>query len=166
VITAVDTNALLVLLYDDEHAEAAETELRRAYEDGRVVVTPIVYAELAADGRFETASELDRFLEDLSIRLVVPSPEALFGAGEKFRQYVGRRPDGFQCPSCGTIQSIRCGDWDVDLTPRQHIAADFVIGGHASVDADALVSFDTPFYTTYFPSLTVRQGPERRQRPR
>ena len=61
-ITAVDTNALLVLLYDDEHAEAAETELRRAYEDGRVVVTPIVYAELAADGRFETASELDRFL--------------------------------------------------------------------------------------------------------
>ena len=28
------------------------------------------------------------------------------------------------------------------------------IGGHATVDADALVSFDSGFYGTYFPSLT------------
>lgn len=159
-ITTVDTNALLALLYDDEHAEMGEAELRRAYQDGRVVVTQVVYAELAADGRFETASELDRFLEDLSIGLVAPSREALFRAGETFQRYTDRRPHGFQCPSCGTIQSIRCADCDTDLTPRQHIAADFVIGGHASVDADALVSFDTSFYETYFPSLTVHPGPE------
>lgn len=159
-ITAVDTNVLLALLYGDEHAEVGESELRRAYQDGRVVVTQIVYAELAADGRFETASELDRFLEDLSIGLVAPSQEALFRAGEGFRRYIDRRPDGFQCPSCGTIQSIRCADCDADLTPRQHIAADFVIGGHASVDADALVSFDTSFYETYFPSLTVHPRSE------
>jgi hypothetical protein len=41
------------------------------------------------------------------------------------------------------------------VIPRQHIAADFLIGGHATVDADALLSFDTAFYGTYFPSVTV-----------
>lgn len=154
-ITAVDTNALLALLYDDEHAEESEAQLRRAYREGRVVVTPIVYAELAADGHFDSASELDRFLEDLSIRLVEPSREALFRAGEQFQRYTARRPDGLQCPSCGAIRDIHCEECYEDLTPRQHIAADFLIGGHAAVDGDALISFDTAFYGTYFPSVTV-----------
>ena len=154
-ITAVDTNALLALLYEDEHADESESELRRAYREGRVVVTPTVYAELAADGHFDTAAELDQFLEDLSIRLVEPSREALFRAGEQFKQYTVRRPDGIQCPSCGATQSISCEDCGGSLTPRQHIAADFVIGGHAAADSDALVSFDTGFYETYFPTVTV-----------
>lgn len=154
-ITAVDTNALLALLYEDEHTDASESELRRAYRDGRVVITPIVYAELAADGYFESPSELDQFLEDLSIQLAEPSREALFRAGEKFQQYTDRRPDGLQCPSCGAQQTVRCDECGEGFTPRQHIAADFLIGGHATVDGDALVSFDSAFYETYFPSLTV-----------
>lgn len=154
-ITSVDTNALLALLYGDEHADQSEAELRRRYREGRVVVTPVVYAELAADGHFDSASELDRFLSDLSIQIVEPSREALFRAGERFQRYTARRPDGFQCPSCGTKQTIRCEECGENLAPRQHIAADFVIGGHAAVDGDALVSFDTAFYETYFPSLTV-----------
>lgn len=154
-ITAVDTNALLALLYEDDHTDTAEAELRRAYREGRVVITSIVYAELAADGRFDARSALDRFLEDLSIQLVEPSREALFRAGERFQQYTGRRPDGLQCPSCGTKQAMRCEECGESLTPRQHIAADFVIGGHATVDGDALVSFDNAFYGTYFPSSTV-----------
>lgn len=47
--TAVDTNALLALLYDDSYADASERALRDPYQAGRVVVTPIVYAELSAD---------------------------------------------------------------------------------------------------------------------
>lgn len=154
-ITAVDTNALLALLYDDEHTAQSEAALRRVYKEGRVVITPIVYAELAADGHFETTSELDQFLEDLSIRIVEPSREAMFRAGEKFQQYTDRRPDGLQCPSCGMKQTVRCEECSENLAPRQHIAADFVIGGHATVDGDALVSFDAAFYGTYFPSLTT-----------
>jgi len=155
VITAVDTNVLLALLYEDEHTDTSEAELRRIYREGRVVITPIVYAELAADGRFGTTAELDRFLEDLSIQLVEPSREALFRAGEQFQQYTSRRPNGLQCPSCGEKQTVRCDTCNEVFAPRQHIAADFVIGGHATVDGDALVSFDTAFYETYFPSLTV-----------
>jgi uncharacterized protein with PIN domain len=153
--TAVDTNALLAILYDDEHADASEAALRRAYRAGRVVVTPVVYTELAADGQFGDAAELDRFLEDFSIRVAEPSPAARFRAGEAFRRYVERRPDGLQCPSCGTERTVACPECGDPLAPRQHVAPDFLIGGHASVDADALVSFDRGFYESYFPSLTV-----------
>lgn len=158
-ITAVDTNALLALLYGDDYAAASEEALRHAYREGRIVITPVVYSELGADGHFETSAELDRFLEDFSIQLVEPSREALFPAGQRFQEYTDRRPNGLQCPSCGTEQTVYCEECSTDLTPRQHIAADFVIGGHAAANADALISFDTGFYSTYFPSLTVR--PER-----
>ena len=66
----------------------------RAYRDGRVVISPVVYAELAADGHFDTTSELDRFLSDLSIQLVEPSREAGFRAGEQFQRYTRKRSDG------------------------------------------------------------------------
>lgn len=155
-ITAVDTNALLALLYEDDYADASEATLRHAYREGRVVVTPIVYAELTADGHFDTPSELDRFFEDLSVQLVEPSRAALFAAGEQFRRYTERRPDGLQCSSCGAKQTTHCEECGTDLAPRQHIAADFLIGGHAAVDGDVLISFDDAFYETYFPSLTVR----------
>jgi len=155
VITSVDTNALLALLYEDGYADASEDALRSAYQDGKVVIPSIVYAELAADSHFETTSELDQFLEDFSIQLEDPSPAALFQAGEQFQQYADRRPDGLQCPSCGSKQTVRCEECGDELAPRQHIAADFVIGGHAVADADALISFDDAFYGTYFPSLTV-----------
>ncbi|ACM58782.1 hypothetical protein halTADL_1238 [Halohasta litchfieldiae] len=154
-ITSVDTNALLALLYDDDYTDKSETELRRAYRDGRVVITSIVYAELSADGHFDSTSELDQFLEDFSIQVTEPSQEALFQAGEGFQRYSTRRPDGLQCPSCGAKQTVQCEECSEDLAPRQHIAADFIIGGHATVDCDALVSFDTAFYETYFPSLTI-----------
>lgn len=72
-ITAIDTNALLVLLYEDEYADESEAELRRAHKEGRVVGIPVVYAELAADDHFDTAAELDQFLENFSIQLVSPS---------------------------------------------------------------------------------------------
>jgi predicted nucleic acid-binding protein len=155
VITAVDTNALLALLYDDDHADSSEAQLRRAYREGRVVITPVVYAELAADGHFETPSDLDQFLADLSIQHVDPSREAVFRAGEQFKQYTVRRPDGVQCPSCGTTQTARCVECSEERAQCQHIAADFLIGGHAAVDGDALVSFDSGFYETYFPAVTV-----------
>ena len=157
-ITAVDTNALLAILYGDDYADASEAELRRAYRDGRVVVTPVVYTELAADGHFRTAADLDRFLDDFSISVVESSRAALFRAGEAFDRYTTRRPDGLQCPACGSERTVACESCGETLAPRQHVAADFLIGGHAAVDADVLLSFDGGFYGTYFPSLSV--GPE------
>jgi len=154
--TAVDTNALLALLYDDAHADASERALRAAYREGRLIVAPVVYAELAADGAFDDAAALDEFLSDFSIGVADPSTAALFRAGDAFSEYVDRRPDGLQCPSCGAERTVACPDCGTSLAPRQHVAADFVIGGHAVTDADALVTFDEAFYDTYFPSLSVK----------
>lgn len=153
--TAVDTNALLAILYEDEHTEASEGALRHAYRAGRVVVPPVVYAEFAADGHFETADELDSFLEDFSIDVAEPSREARFEAGRQFQRYTSRRPDGLQCPSCGAKRVVECKECGATLSPRQHVAADFLIGGFANVDADSLVSFDRGFYSTYFSGLSV-----------
>lgn len=153
--TALDTNALLAIIHDDEYASASEQAIRDAYRAGRLVVAPVVYAELAADGQFDTSDALDTFLSDFSIEVVPPSTDALFRAGEAFDTYVGRRPAGLQCPDCGTERTATCPTCGRDLTPRQHVAADFVIGGHAATDADALVTFDASFYETYFPALSV-----------
>jgi predicted nucleic acid-binding protein len=152
---AVDTNVLLAVLHDDHRADAAEEALRDAYTTGHVVITPIVYAETAADGQFETDDDLDTFLSDMSIDVVQPSPEALFRSGEAFDTYTDRRPDELQCPGCGTVRTAICHECNRELTSRQHIAADFVIGGHAVTDADALVTFDTGFYGSFFPTLSV-----------
>jgi len=153
---AVDTNVLLSVLYDDANGDDAETALRAGYRRGRLVVTGIVYAELAAAAVFDDQGELDRFLEDTSIAVVTASPEARYRAGEAFDTYTDRRPDGLQCPECGAERTATCDHCGRDLTPRQHVAADFLIGGHAAVDADELLSFDRGFYSSYFPDLHVR----------
>ncbi|WP_049898892.1 type II toxin-antitoxin system VapC family toxin [Halococcus agarilyticus] len=154
--TAVDTNALLALVHDDHHADAAERALRAAYQEGPLAITSIVYAETAADGQFPTTEALTTFLNDLSIDVAHPSPEALFRSGEAFDTYIDRHPNRLQCPDCGTKQVVNCPGCDRVLTPRQHIATDFLIGGHAVTDAAALVTFDAGFYGSYFPELTVR----------
>lgn len=154
--TALDTSAVIAILYDDEHADAAERALRGAYRKGKVVLTPVVATELAADGHFQTDSDLEQFLNDCGIDRDALSTDAQFLAGERFRSYLENRPDGLQCPHCGTTTTVTCPDCGSSLTPRQHVAPDFLIGGHAAADADGLVTFDQGFFEQYFPAVTLR----------
>ena len=153
-ITAVDTNILLdVLAPGQQHAESSQEALSESLRAGSTVISESVYAELA--GRFSASHELNGFLDDTGIRLRPSSIEALYLAGSAWRDYLRRRPDSLICPSCGTSQAVRCAGCGRDILPRQHVLADFLIGAHATVHADRLLTRDRGHYRTYFVGLEL-----------
>lgn len=147
----VDSSALFAFLYeDDPHADAARSALESTYRRERLVVDDVVYAELAADPGFDGRGGVDRFLSDTGIDLESPSRDAMIAAGDAFRTYLSRRGDGHQCPECGSEIHATCERCGHELAARQHLAPDFLIGGHAAVDAGTIVTFDEGFYRSYF----------------
>ena len=149
-ITAVDTNVLLdVLIAGAPHGEESERALAQAVGAGALVISEPVYAELAV--HFPDRMDLDRFLADTGLRLEPSGGEALYRAGGAWSEYLRRRPATVACPQCGAPQEVRCDRCGAGIQPRQHVVADFVIGAHALVRADRLLTRDRGYYATYFP---------------
>ncbi len=152
--TAVDTNVLLDLTLGDEPAASAAREaLFHAMGNGSLVICPVVYAELSA--AFDSRRNLDQFVQDLQIHLDDFAADALFQAGSAVRHYSQRRGRVIECPSCGHKAEILCPSCSRVLSWRQHILPDFLIGGHASAQADCLLTRDGRFYRSYFTDLPV-----------
>lgn len=128
-ITAVDTNVMLDLMMEDSvHESESRARLTVARGQGSVVICDIVYAELAPTaGRREA---LDVVLQRIGAEVSPIDTAIAWEAGTRWGRY--RRAGG----------------------PRQRILADFLIGAHATVTADALLTRDERFYSTYFPELT------------
>jgi predicted nucleic acid-binding protein len=154
VTTAVDTNVLVDLLRADAPAaREAQARLEAAAMADELVLSECVYAELASF--IADASELDRFLRGTDLRLLPSSAAALRLAGLCWREYTLRRSAALICPACGTANRIACTRCGSILGPRQHLLTDFLIGAHASVDADRLLTRDFGYYGTYFPDLVL-----------
>ena len=153
-ITAVDTNILLdVLIPSAPHGDQSERALAEAVRAGAVVISEPVYAELAA--HFADRADLERFLADTGIRLEASGAEALYTTGRAWSEYLRRRPASLACPQCGAAQRVRCDRCGASVQPRQHVVADFLIGAHAIVHADTLLTRDRGYYATYFPDLKL-----------
>lgn len=153
-ITAIDTNILLDLLIPDTRfGEVSQRTLDSSLQAGRLVISDMVYAELAV--HFSSHHELDRFLADTGIDVVPYSPAALVLAGQTWAQYRRQRDDTLCCPQCGHIQQVNCGSCGASLRGRQRLLSDFLIGAHALSHADRLMTRDRGYYRTYFPELSL-----------
>ncbi len=153
-ISAADTNILIdILVPDEQFVEESRALLREARRDGAILLSEAAYAELVA--RFEAPADLPRFLHGAGIQLEQSSQAALELAGAAWRTYTRRRPRALVCARCGAAQSVRCEACGEPVRARQHIVADFLIGAHALVHADRLLTRDRGFYATYFPALAL-----------
>ena len=127
-ITAVDTSVLLdVFLPDERHGVTSRQWLVEAYDAGAMIVSHVVYAELAP--AFPDRETLDGALREANV-VVSPIDSAIaYDAGLRWRRY--RQSGG----------------------GRDRIITDFLIGAHAVAASDRFLTRDRAFFSSYFPEL-------------
>ena len=127
--TAVDSSVLFDIVKGAPGAAAAQAALESALSQGGACVCAVVVAEL---GRyFASAQDLLDFLSDCQIdHDPIDLPSAV-EAARIMREYARNKGS------------------------RERVAPDFLIGAHASQQADALLTTDAGFFRQYFQKLKV-----------
>ena len=133
---AIDTNILSALLTGEVNAAEIRQLLDTAGDRGGLVVCPIVYVELrAVPGA--PVSLIDAFLERTSIIVDWNFDKEIWHlAAERYQKYVVRK------------RKQKMGE------PKRLIA-DFIVGAHALLRADVLLTLDPRPYRRDFAELSV-----------
>lgn len=127
---AADSSVLIDLISGQgDDAEAAAATLRQALHAGPVVLCEVALAEVCTSVR-GGAQILDA-LEEIGIGYSPMEPKAALRAGEMQRRYRQRGGN------------------------RSRTVADFLIGAHAMMQCNALITRDAGFYRDYFKGLKV-----------
>jgi predicted nucleic acid-binding protein len=126
----VDSNVLLDIATDDADWFAWSSEnLRRAANQARLVINPIIFAEVSV--HYDLIEELNQVLPRSLFDREPISEEAAFLAGKCFLQYKRR------------------GGRKTSPLP------DFFIGAHAATAGYRLITRDVARYRSYFPALEL-----------
>jgi predicted nucleic acid-binding protein len=134
--TAIDTNVISALWTGEPGAERLAATLARARRAGGLTIAAPAYAELLAYPG-ATPEFVDGFLASAGAFTDFRLDEAIWReAGLRFGKYAARR------------RTSRGG------APRR-LLADFMIGAHALLRADRLLTLDVPLYARDFPELKI-----------
>ena len=134
--TAVDTNVLSTLWSGEKLASRVSATLAEAYDEGGLVVSAPVYAELFAYPG-TSPKVIQKLLADSDFEIDFALDEPIWTeAGHRYARYVKRR----RASSGGEARRI---------------LADFVIGSHALLRADRLLTLDQGCYQQNFSELPL-----------
>jgi predicted nucleic acid-binding protein len=125
---AVDAPVLVELLTDGARADAVEACLRQSLGSGRVVVCDVALAQLCAALR--NGADALTALEEMGVHFQAVEAKSALRAGEMHRRH--RQRSGQDRP-----------------------IADFLVGAHALMQCDGLVTFDATLHRDYFKGLKV-----------
>jgi predicted nucleic acid-binding protein len=134
-VIALDSNVLIDLLGDDPRADAAESCVRDALTLGPVVVCDVVVSEITAG--LGHGTEIMEVIEEMGVRYVPVERRAAIRAGEMQRRFNQRR---VKVPA---------------RTEAPRTVPDFLVGAHALLQCDGLITRDAGFFRDYFKGLKV-----------
>ena len=129
-ITAVDTSVILDLLRGDSPFVENSLKLyRRAMTEGQLVICSVVWSELRPS--FSGDKEMAMVMSKMNLEFDDLGKDVAMRAGVMWKKY--RQGKG----------------------SRSRIIADFLIGAHAEVRSDRLLTRDEGFYRSYFSGLKL-----------